>query len=81
MNITEKVLVLTERLKKKDTPGRLYKSSTESTPFFNRSRTFTIYKCAKLNNGTYLYCLEEDGQKVKGRFLKQELFAKSNQFE
>ena len=35
--IGEKVLVLGERLKKKDTPGTLYKSTTENIPFFNRN--------------------------------------------
>ena len=49
-------------------------------PFLNRNRIFTIYKRAKLENGAFLYCLEEDGQKVKGRFIRQELFALSNQF-
>ena len=48
--------------------------------FFNRNRTFTIYKRAKLENGTFLYWLDEDGQKVKGRFIRQELFALNNQF-
>ena len=80
LNLTEKVLVLAERLRKKNAPGRLYKSSTENMPFFNRNRIFTIYKRAKLDNVTYLYWLEEDGQKVKGRFLRQELFALNNQF-
>ena len=80
LNLTEKVLVLAERLRKNNAPGRLYKSSTENMPFFNRNRICTIYKRAKLENGTYLYWLEEDGQKVKGRFLRQELFALDNQF-
>ena len=80
LNLTEKVLVLAERLRKNNAPGRLYKSSTENMPFFNRNRIFTIYKRAKLDNVTYLYWLEEDGQKVKGRFLRQELFALNNQF-
>ena len=44
-------------------------------PFFNRDRIFAIYKRAKLNNGTYLYCVEEEGKKINGRFLRQELFA------
>ena len=79
LNLTEKVLVLAERLTKKDTPGRLYKSSTENMPFFNRNRIFTIYKRAKLNNGTYLYWL--DSQKAKGRFLRQELFVLNKQFK
>ena len=59
---------------------RLYKSSTENMPFFDRKRIFTIYKRAKLENGTFLYWLEEDRSKVKGRFLRQELFALNNQF-
>ena len=72
--------MLAERLRKNNAPGRLYKISTENMPFFNRNRIFTIYKRAKLDNVTYLYWLEEDGQKVKGRFLRQELFALNNQF-
>ena len=79
LNLTEKVLVLAERLTKKDTPGRLYKSSTENMPFFNRNRIFTIYKRAKLNNGTYLYWLAS--QKAKERFLRQELFVLNKQFK
>ena len=78
--LDEKVLVLGERLKKKDAPGKIFKSTTNNMPYFNRNRIFTIYKCVKLNNGSYLYWVEEDGQKVKGRFLRQELFALNNQF-
>ena len=80
LNLTEKVLVLAERLRKKDAPGRLYKGSTENVPFFYRNRIFTIYKRAKLENGTFLYWLEEDRQKVKVRFIRQKLFALNNQF-
>ena len=36
LNLDEKVLVLAERLKKKDAPGNLYKASTDNMPFFNR---------------------------------------------
>ena len=43
---------------------------------------FTIYKRAKLNNGSYLYWVEdENNEKVDGRFSRQELFAINNQFE
>ena len=80
LNLDEKVLVLTERLKKKDAPGNLYKASTDNMPFLNRDRIFTVYKRAKLKNGTYLYWVEEDGKKINGRFLRQELFALNNQF-
>ena len=40
--IGEKVLVLVKHLRKKDAPGRLYKSTTENKSFFNRDRTFVI---------------------------------------
>ena len=80
LNLDEKVLVLAERLKTKEAPGNLYKVSTDNMPFFNRDRIFTIYKRAELNNGTYLYWVEEDGKKINGRFLRQELFALNNQF-
>ena len=73
LNLNKKVLVLAEKLKKKDAPGNLYKPSTENMPFFNRNRIFTIYKRAKLNNGTYPYWVEEDGKKSNGRLLRQEL--------
>ena len=42
MDIREKVLVVAERLKKKDAPGNLYKSTTENKPFFKRDRVSTI---------------------------------------
>ena len=81
LNLSEKVFVLAERLKKKDAPSKLFKASTENMPFVKRNRIFTIYKRAKLNNGSYLYWVEEDGKKIKGRFLRQELFVINNKFE
>ena len=80
LNLDEKVLVLAERLKKKDAPGNLYKASTDNIPFFNRNLIITIYKRAKLENATYFYWVEEDSKKIKGRFLRQELFALNKQF-
>ena len=50
-------------------------------PFLNRNRICTIYKRAELNNDSYLYWVEEDGKKINGRFLRQELFAINNQFD
>ena len=80
MNLGEKVLVLAERLKKKDASGNLYKASTDNILLVNRGRIFTIYKRAKINNSIYLYWVEEDGKKINDRFLRQELFALNNQF-
>ena len=83
LNDGEKVLVLAKSLKKKDVPVIFFKSSIGNIPFFNRNRIFTIYKKVTiiiLNNNYYLYWLEENEREVKGRFLRQELFALNNQF-
>ena len=77
----KKFLVLAERLKKKDAPSKLFKASTKNMPFVNRNRIFAIYKRAKLKIGSYLYWVEEDGKKIKGRFIRQGFFAINNQFE
>ena len=80
--LDEKVLVLAERLKKKDAPSKFYKESTDNIPFFNREKVFTIYKRAELDNDSLLYWLEDENRnKVEGRFLRQELFALNKQFE
>ena len=80
LNLNKKVLVLAKRLRKEDAPGNPYKASTDNIPFFNRNRIFTIYKRAKLNNGIYLYWVEEHGKKIDGRFFREELLALNNQF-
>ena len=68
-------------IEEKNAPSKLFKASTKNMPFFNRNRIFNIYKRAQLNNDNYLYWVEEDGKKIKGRFLRQELFALNQQFE
>ena len=80
LNLDERLLVLAKRLRKKYQPGNLYKASIDNIPFFNWNRIFTIYKRAKLNNGIYLYWVEENDKKIDGRFLRQEWFALNNQF-
>ena len=44
LNLDKKVLVLAERLKKKDAPRNLYKASTNNMPFFNRDRILLYIK-------------------------------------
>ena len=70
LNLDERLLVLAERLRKKDAPGNLYKASTDNIPFFNQNRIFAIYKREKLSNGIYLCWVEENGKKIDGRFLR-----------
>ena len=80
LETSEKVLVLAERLRKKDAPGKLYKSTTENRPFFNRNRIFTINKRVQIGDGIYCYWLKENGREIVGRFLREEMFALSDQF-
>ena len=54
LEIGEKVLVLAERLKKKDAPGTLYESTTENMSFFNREQIFIVRKLLpKINSFDY----------------------------
>ena len=50
LKIEEKILALAARLKKKDAPGILYKSTTESISFFNREQVFVVRKVVKISN-------------------------------
>ena len=71
---------MAERLRKRDAPGRLYKSATENKSFLNRGRIFKISERSKLNNNTYHYWLKENGRKIKNRFFRQELFTLEDKF-
>ena len=82
LTIGERVLILASRLKKKDAPGVLYKSTTENKPYFNRKQVYIIKKIVKVAN-TYNYWLsteEEQDNVIPNRFFRQELFALNGQF-
>ena len=75
LEISEKVLVLAERIKKKDAPGVLFKSTTENIPFFNKKEVFKIRK-RNLVNSVYNYWIKKDNnQNIDKRFIREELFA------
>ena len=81
LNIGEKVLVLSERFKKKDAPGKLYKAWTQNITFFNKDKVFIIRKRLKsLNNGWYYWVSEENKKIITNRFIRQELFALNEQW-
>ena len=56
--IGEKVLILAERIKKKDAPGRFYKQSVQNISYFNKERTFMIRK-KQLIDGITFYWLTD----------------------
>ena len=82
LNIGEKVLVLAERLKKKDAPDKLYKSSTQNKTFFNKDKIFIIKKEQTTSNDWYYWLSEENSENInKFRYLRQELFAFEGQWK
>ena len=46
-DLGEQVLVLAERLKRKDATGKFYKSSIQNTLYFNKDEIFVILKKTK----------------------------------
>ena len=81
LNIGEKVLVLSERLKKKDAPGTLYKASTQNKTFYNKDKVFIIRKRLKSLDNVWYYWISEANKKIIGsRFIRQELFALKEQW-
>ena len=44
LTIGEKVYVLAERIKKKSTPGKFYKTSVQNISYFNKDTVFIIRK-------------------------------------
>ena len=81
LNIDEKVLILAERIKKKDAPKFLFKSTTQNIPFFNKKEIFKISKYV-LNNKIYNYWIKTDKEKnINKRFIREELFALENNYQ
>ena len=80
LKIDEKVLVLAERIKKKDAPGFLFKSTTENIPFFNKKEFFRINKRILNNNVYYYWIKKENNENINNRFIREELFALEDNF-
>ena len=51
--IGEKVLVLAERIRKKDAPGKFYKQSVQNISYFNKQRTFMIRRKQSIDGITF----------------------------
>ena len=52
---SEKVLVLGERIKKKDATGKFYKQSVQNISYFNKDRTFIIRKIQTISGIRYYW--------------------------
>ena len=80
LNINEKVFVLAERIKKKDAPKFLFKSTAENIPFFNKKEIFTIERYLLIENTYYYWLKNEKNEKMNKRFIREELFALENNY-
>ena len=84
LTIGERVLVLAKRLKKNDAPRRVFKSTTENIPIFNRNEIFIVRKVLPIDNNhsLYNYWISKSGEDkiIDKRFLRLEVFALKNQF-
>ena len=82
LEIGEKVLALAEKLKKKEVPGRLYKTTTQNRPYFNK-KIFIIKKRVKTTSNEWYYWLSEENSDVvnKHRYIRQELYALNKQWK
>ena len=74
------MLVLAERIKKKDAPGVLFKRTTENIPFFNKKEIFKITKRVLVNKVYNYWIKKENNQNINSRFIREELFAVKNNF-
>ena len=81
LEINEKVLILAERIKKKDAPGFLFKSTTQNIPFFNKKEIFTIRKYNLVDNVYNYWIKKENNQNIDKRFIREEVFALENNFK
>lgn len=55
LSVGEKVLVLAERIRKKSAPGKFYKQSVQTIPYFNKEQTFLITNRQKIDKITYYW--------------------------
>ena len=76
-----KVLVLTERMKKKATPRKFYKQCVQKICYFNKDKTFIIRKIQPID-GIKCYWLKDakNNRKLAKRLRKIELFAVRGNF-
>ena len=79
--IGKQVVVLAERLKKKDAPAKFCKSSTQKKSCFYQDEIFVITKKQK-NDNQYFYWLTNTKTKkfIKNRFQRQKIYSLSGNF-
>ena len=82
MNRGELVYALAVRLRKKDTPGKLYKSSTKMESCFNKDQVSAVQKRVKSSDSKYFYWISKKNDEtiINNIFLRHEVIALNSQF-
>ena len=82
LKVGEEVLVFALALKKKDSPGNLYKCSVDTKSYLHKSETFLIINRQKIEE-KFFYWLKSrrSGKKLKFRFQRKESFAILDNFD
>ena len=65
LEVGEEVLILSGRLKKKDIPGRFYKSRVENRPYFNKDTTYLITNRQKIDGINFYWIKNTKPYKIK----------------
>ena len=79
LSIGEKVYDLAERIKKKSTPGKIYKQSVQNISYFDKDTVFTIRKKQLIDNTRY-HWVKNSTSNLPNRFSRTELFALRSNF-
>ena len=84
LNIGDKVIAKSGRLKKSDQPGVLNKATTSKLQYYNKKQVFKVIgkRLHKKSGGRsyYFYWLEDTatGKELENKFIRKELFALKN---
>lgn len=81
LKVGEKVLALSQQIKKKDAPHNLVNSTTEIISDFHREQLFEVRKIIIISDINYYWISKEGDDKIiNKRFLRQELYTLNDQF-
>ena len=72
----EEGLVIAAHIRKKDSPGKFYKSSVDNKSYFSKEETFLITNRQKIDEKkNYWLKSSRTEKKLKYRFQREEIFA------
>ena len=81
LNVSEKVLILAERIRKKSAPIKFYKQTAQSISYFNKENVFTIRNKKKIDKKANYWLKDTKTNKhLLKRFQRDELISLVNNF-